>query len=122
MQTKCQPCLDIRMFFHLLFKHSKVFYINLRKDLRSYSMVNQVSCVIHSNENPNLIKSLDDDSGVSKVKQIRVSAQNFYQNSPLWTPTERAVNECRRKVKCEEEEYQVVRWAKWRKENGYKEF
>jgi hypothetical protein len=38
----CKPCLTIRLFFFLLKKN----YVQFRKDLRDYSLVNYYACEI----------------------------------------------------------------------------
>lgn len=55
----CKPCLTIRAFFYLLFLHFGRFV----RDVRSYSQVNQMACLISESKpltklkpNPDLVK------------------------------------------------------------------
>lgn len=70
MKINCKPCITIRTFFFLL----KKSYLQFRKDLREYSLVNQYACEIPNYKPPQTIKE-----GMKELKRVRDIAQKNYK-------------------------------------------
>ena len=69
----CKPCLTIRTFFMLLFKHYKLFV----KDLKEHAKVNYYACELPNIE-PAKPKSIEE--AMENLQKIRDLAKKHYDS------------------------------------------
>jgi len=69
---QCKPCLTIRDYAKILWLNTKLFYISTKRDIRSYSKINQTVCLLDH------IKPMSTYQEYELIKKIRDKAQENY--------------------------------------------
>ena len=69
---QCKPCLTIRDVAKILWLNTKLFYINTKRDIRSYSKINQTVCLLDH------IKPMTTYQEYELIKKIRDKAAENY--------------------------------------------
>lgn len=65
---QCKPCITIREIIKILWSNIRLFYTNCRRDIRSYSKINQTVCLLdNTTQNPMLGKH--DAELMSKIRE-----------------------------------------------------
>ena len=69
---QCKPCLTIREIIKILWSNIRLFYINCRRNIRSYSKINQTVCLLDH------IKPISTHQEYELIKKIRDRATENY--------------------------------------------
>ena len=65
---QCKPCITTREIIKILWSNIRLFYTNCRRDIRSYSNINQTVCLLdNTTQNPMLGKH--DTELMSKIRE-----------------------------------------------------
>ena len=69
---QCKPCITIREIIKILWSNIRLFYTNCRRDIRSYSKINQTVCLLDH------IKPMSTYEEYELIKKIREQATENY--------------------------------------------
>jgi len=69
---QCKPCITIRDIAKIIWYNTRLFYTNCRKDISSYSRINQTVCVLDNTP------ALTTYQEYELIKKIRDKAQDNY--------------------------------------------
>lgn len=69
---QCKPCLTIRDVAKILWWNTRLFYTNTKRDIRSYSKINQTVCLLDN------IKPMSTHQEYELIKKIREQATENY--------------------------------------------
>ena len=69
---QCKPCITIRDYAKILWLNTRLFYINTKRDIHSYSKINQTVCLLDH------IKPMTAYQEYELIKKIRDRAQDNY--------------------------------------------
>jgi len=69
---QCKPCITIRDIAKIIWYNTRLFYTNIRKDISSYSRINQTVCVLDNTP------ALTTYQEYELIKKIRDKAQDNY--------------------------------------------